>query len=763
MKLKNWMISAAAALPAIGTAQEQAERPNIMLILVDDMGFSDPGCFGGEIHTPNLDGMAQRGVRFTQFFNCGRSCPSRASLMTGLYAQQAGINGMGVNLNKESVTIPEILKEAGYRTAMTGKWHLSQTRGIGNREDQLQWTAHRNTFNNRPFAPIETYPCNRGFDEHWGTIWGVVNHFDPFSLIHNEEAIFTDSIPKDFYSTDFITDKTIDLIDDLSKKEEPFFMYVAYNAPHWPLHAKPEDIAKYEGRYDQGWEALQKERYKRMQKLGIASRKHTPLAPNESGTEWKDEKDKEMSANNMEVHAAMIDCVDQGIGRILQKLKETGEYDNTIVIFTSDNGASPENYGIGEFDRHGLTRSGEQVIHNAHEPGSELTYNYLGRGWAAAVNTPYRYWKAESFHGGTASAAIIQWPAGLKAKEGSIIHEPCHQIDVMPTCLELAGTTHPDTYKGMKTTPLTSEARSLVPLIKGEKWQEERTLFWEHENGKAVRKGHWKLTALRNGEWQLFDMRNDVSETNNVAAEHPETVRLLKGMWNNWAKGVGLRAEEDIPDTPKELVCHYSFDNNLQEASGNSSATANGTSFVKGKRGMALAFDGKDDYAELQLNSLINPKDTQFTLCAWVCTEQETDKEGRQEQVIMSQKDSNGTGRLWLSIRPDAPESTSMHYDNFMSGRPNAASAQSVRKGKWQHVSVVCNPADRSITYYINGKRNATVHTSAFENCLGDLRIGAHKAGKDFWCGKIDDLYLFKGILSPKEIQEVCKGKINIQ
>jgi hypothetical protein len=200
----------------------------------------------------------------------------------------------------------------------------------------------------------------------------------------------------------------------------------------------------------------------------------------------------------------------------------------------------------------------------------------------------------------------------------------------------------------------------------------------------------------------------------------------------------------------------------LSDSGSRTYATSKGTSFVKGKKGMALAFDGKGDYAELQLNSLINPKDTQFTLCAWVCTELKADKEGRQEQVIMSQKDSNGTGRLWLSIRPDAPESTSMHYDNFMGGRPNAASAQSVRKGKWQHVAVVCNPAERSITYYINGKQNATVHASAFENCIGDLRIGAHKVGKDFWCGKIDDLYVFRGLLTPKEIRLVRNGKLPI-
>lgn len=756
MKLKKWMIPLTATLPAAAMAQQPAERPNIMVILVDDMGYSDLGCFGGEINTPNLDGMAENGVRFTQFFNCGRSCPSRASLMTGMYAQQAGINGMGVSLSQDCVTIPEVLREAGYRTAMTGKWHLSLTRAIGSREEQTAWLAHQNNFNNRPFAPIETYPCNRGFEEHWGTIWGVVDHFDPFSLIHNEEAIYQDRIPEDFYSTDFITEKTIDLLDDFGKQEAPFFMYVAYNAPHWPLHAKPEDIAKYEGVYDEGWEKLQEQRYERMVKLGIANPKKTPLAPNESGSSWEKEQNKEMSANNMEVHAAMVDCVDQGVGRILQKLKDIGEYDNTIIIFTSDNGASPENYGIGEFDRNDMTRSGEKVVHNAQEPGSNLTYNYLGRGWAAAVNTPYRYWKAESFHGGIASAAIVQWPAGLKAKKGSIIHEPCHQIDVMPTCLELAETSHPETYKGREILPLADEARSLMPLLNGKKWSEERVLFWEHENGKAVRKGKWKLTALRNGEWQLFDMEKDISETKNVADKHPEIVVELQKMWNDWAEDVGLqRAGEKIADTSKEQVCHYTFDESLADESGRTTMTQQGGSFVKGKKGMALSFNGSGDFAELKLNGVINPQNTQFTICAWVYNE-ELGTDAAREEVILTQKDKEGVGRMLLYLYPGEQAT---HYGSFLGGRPNTSSADAVKRGEWHHIAVTYNPADRSITYYVDGKVDATVYAPPFEKTLGDIRIGSHKTTRNYWHGKLDDLYIFRGILSPKEIRRLRAGK----
>ena len=739
-----------------------------MVIMVDDMGYSDLGCFGGEIHTPNLDGLANNGMRFTQFFNAGRSCPSRAALMTGLYAQQAGIMAMGQSLNTECVTIPEVLKTAGYHTAMTGKWHLSLTQGIGNNADQMAWLSHQNTFNNRPFAPIETYPCNRGFDEHWGTIWGVVNHFDPFSLVHNEEPIYTDAIPSDFYSTDFITDKTIDLIDDLSAKEEPFFMYVAYNAPHWPLHAKPEDIKKYDGMYDEGWDVMREKRYARMVELGLISPEQTPVSRNESGRLWENETDKEFQAANMEVHAAMIDCVDQGVGRIIQKLKETGEYDNTIIIFSSDNGASSENYGIGEFDRHDRTRDGQMVTHDSRTPGDQLSYNYLGTGWAGAINTPFRYWKAESFHGGIAAPTIVHWPAGMKSGKGSIVNEPCHFIDIMPTCIALAGAEYPSTYNGHSIKPLAAEGRSLLPLISGEgEWNGERTLFWEHENGRAVRVGNWKMTSLRNGGWQLFDLSTDYSETNNVAAEYPDKVREMKTLWNNWAKSVGLKVEEEMADTEKELMFYYPFDGDLTDKSPNNyPLSSNGHSFAEGRFGQALSLNGNAQYLDFNTTSTVNTKDTQYTICAWVYDEETavptsgTAENGNffRDEILLAQKDHNGTGRILLYTRLETPQSggdTRMFFNNFLGNRHNPASDGSFRRGVWQHVGVVCNPVDRNVTYYIDGERDLTVATNAFEACQGGFRIGGHKNNKDYWHGKIDELYFFKGLLSAEEIRSI--------
>lgn len=767
-KSRQLLLSATAALPVVASAQAEDRRPNIMVIMVDDMGYSDLGCFGGEIHTPNLDGLANNGMRFTQFFNAGRSCPSRAALMTGLYAQQAGIMAMGQSLNTECVTIPEVLKTTGYHTAMTGKWHLSLTQGIGNNADQMAWLSHQNTFNNRPVAPIETYPCNRGFDEHWGTIWGVVNHFDPFSLVHNEEPIYTDAIPSDFYSTDFITDKTIDLIDDLSAKEEPFFMYVAYNAPHWPLHAKPEDIKKYDGMYDEGWDVMREKRYARMVELGLISPEQTPVSRNESGRLWENETDKEFQAANMEVHAAMIDCVDQGVGRIIQKLKETGEYDNTIIIFSSDNGASSENYGIGEFDRHDRTRDGQMVTHDSRTPGDQLSYNYLGTGWAGAINTPFRYWKAESFHGGIAAPTIVHWPAGMKSGKGSIVNEPCHFIDIMPTCIALAGAEYPSTYNGHSIKPLAAEGRSLLPLISGEgEWNGERTLFWEHENGRAVRVGNWKMTSLRNGGWQLFDLSTDYSETNNVAAEHPDKVREMKNLWNNWAKSVGLKVEEEMADTEKELLFYYPFDGDLTDKSPNNyPLSSNGHSFAEGRFGQALSLNGNAQYLDFNTTGTVNTKDTQYTICAWVYDEETavptsgTAENGNffRDEILLAQKDHNGTGRILLYTRLETPQSggdTRMFFNNFLGNRHNPASDGSFRRGVWQHVGVVCNPVDRNVTYYIDGERDLTVATNAFEACQGGFRIGGHKNNKDYWHGKIDELYFFKGLLSAEEIRSI--------
>ena len=412
------------------------ERPNIIVIMADDLGYSDLGCYGGEINTPHLDKLAQNGVRFTQFYNAARCCPTRASLLTGKYPHQVGMADNGNTLSPDAPTIAELLKDKGYRTGMAGKWHLSQTRPMDNEQEQLRWLSHQ--IGGRPFAPKATYPYQRGFDEHWGVIWGVVNFFDPFSLVHNGAPVTT--VPEDFYFTDFINDKSVEMIDQFNTSgEQPFFLYVAHTAPHWPLHALPEDIKKYRGSYDKGWEELRKNRYRGLVEKGIIDPKTAMPVANESGRKWEDCTEKEWEARHMEAHAAMVDRMDRGIGRIVDKLKEIGEYENTMIFFLSDNGASPERYPDPGFDRPGQTRNGEAILYeNYRIPGPENTWGYIGSAWAGAINAPFRYWKKESFEGGSCTPLIVHWPAGLEGKENTIHRGTGHIMDILPTCLDLA-------------------------------------------------------------------------------------------------------------------------------------------------------------------------------------------------------------------------------------------------------------------------------------------------------------------------------------
>lgn len=513
------------------------EKPNILLIMLDDMGYSDLGCYGGEIHTPNIDMLASQGVRFTQMHNAARCCPSRASLLTGHYPHTAGINGMGVNLSMNTPTIAEVLKENGYHTGMTGKWHLSQTKPVDDPAEQLQWLANRADYG--PFSPLENYPSNRGFEEHWGVIWGVVNFFDPFSLVHNETPIR--EVDDDFYMTDFITEKSIDLIDEYSKDDKPFFLYVAHTAPHWPLHARPGDIAKYKDTYTGGWDAIRQARYKRMIELNLIDSNTYKLPENSSGKKWEDCLEKEKESACMAVHAAMIDRVDQGIGDIIRKLKKTGQYNNTIILILSDNGASYERGYPPGFDRPGFTRDSTIIEYNSDHPGAETTWNYIGEAWASASNTPFRYWKMQSYEGGTATPLIVHWPDGLKGKENTINKTFAHVIDILPTCLNLAGANYPDTINGMKTIP--PVGKNMLPLLQGNSTTIHDTIYWEHERGKAIRTGDWKMSAMPGKNWELFNIEKDHTETDDLSSQYPEKVAQMNEAWENWADKLAIRHE----------------------------------------------------------------------------------------------------------------------------------------------------------------------------------------------------------------------------
>ncbi len=410
------------------------KRPNIVLILADDLGYSDIGCYGSEIATPNLDYLASNGMRFSRFYNTSRCCPTRASLLTGLYNHQAGIGEMTTNRNvpgyrgyltENAVTLAEVLKDAGYHTAMTGKWHVSNTIEQPTKEAQMQWLNHQAS--HPYFSPKEQYPTSRGFEKYFGNIWGVVDYFDPFSLVNGTEPV--KEVPQNYYHTDAINDTAVSYIKEFSKDDRPFFLYVAQTAPHWPVQALPEDIKKYEDTYKVGWDAIRGKRYKKMVDMKLIDPKNTPLSPRwQADLKWEDNPDKAWDARAMAVHAAMIDRMDQGIGRIIKALRETGELENTIILFLSDNGASPENcmqYGPG-FDRPGETRDGRKISYPVKKeviPGGQEVFASIGERWANVANTPYQYAKAQSYEGGVRTPMIAFWPAGIKSK-GSISNTP---------------------------------------------------------------------------------------------------------------------------------------------------------------------------------------------------------------------------------------------------------------------------------------------------------------------------------------------------
>jgi arylsulfatase A-like enzyme len=515
---------AAAALLAFltGTSEPraaEAKAPNIVLILADDLGYSDLGCYGGEIETPHLDGLASRGVRFTQFYNCARCCPTRASLLTGLYPHRAGVGSMNHantapgyqgGIHDQCVTLGDVLRSARYGTYMTGKWHVN-----------LQKEMYRHK---------ENWPRQRGFDRFYGTLLGYGSFFRPESLVRGNRRVDLAKLPEDFYYTDAISDTTVEFIDEHLKKspERPFFCYVAYTAPHWPLHAKGEDIERYAGAYSAGWDEIRKARHERMKKLGVIAEDSKLTKRDARVPAWEelDPQQQAMAARKMAVYAAMVDSMDQGIGRILAKLRATDELDNTLILFLSDNGGCPENGPFG-WDRQ--AKSLEKI-------GSSESHSSYGFGWSNVSNTPFREHKHWAHEGGTRAPMIVSWPARLEGENG-LRSQAGHVIDVMPTFMEAAGADYPQRVEGREIYPY--QGTSLLPALAGRPIERE-ALFWEHETNCAVRTGNWKLVAKeRNGPddpWELYDMEADPTETTNLAAEHPAKVAELAAMWNAWAE-----------------------------------------------------------------------------------------------------------------------------------------------------------------------------------------------------------------------------------
>jgi len=510
--------------------------------MFDDMGFSDLGSYGGEIDTPHVDSLAQNGLRFTRFYNAAKCSPTRASLLTGLYPHQVNMGRNGQSLGHSGATIAELLGDAGYQTAIAGKWHLSVMDLMRPESRQLTWLNHQGFFE-KPFAPLDTYPVNRGFDRHYGTIWGVVNYFEPFSLVEGTEPIRARDLPDDYYITDALSRRAASYVRDMTKRDEPFFLYMAHYAPHWPLHAPEQTIAKYEGVYDDGWRALRRQRYKRMKQMGLIDSERYPLpALMDGGKKWDalSAEQRALEARRMAVHAAMVDRADQGVGRVLSALKETGAFENTVIFVLSDNGASPERWTKPGIDRPSRTAAGDKIRYDpgTFTPGPATTWGYIGTPWANAANTPFRYWKGEAFQGGNHTPLIVHWPNGLEQTPGSLTRQPGHVIDLMPTALDLANVAYPKNDNGHALKDL--EGSSLLPILKGKQRPPHDALFFEFAGGKAIIDGGWKAVQPRGGDrWRLYHLAEKRTEIHDLATQHPDRLRQLRGRWRQWADRVG--------------------------------------------------------------------------------------------------------------------------------------------------------------------------------------------------------------------------------
>lgn len=470
------------------------EKPNVIVIMADDLGYSDLSCYGSEIETPHIDQLAMEGVRFTGFKNTARCAPSRATLLTGRYQHSVGVGKMTANdferpgyrgqLSTEAPTLAEIFKYQGYGTGMVGKWHL---------------TIHDKSSKQKPL-----YPCDRGFDHFYGTWWGAKDYFKPQFMMKNHEHIDENTpYPDDFYLTHALSVSALEYVESQHAQSKPFFLYLAHYAPHAPIQAPEDRIEKCRERYKEGFVKLQQERFERQKKLGVAPQNAILI---DQTNKWNqlNEKQKETWVNTMATYAAMIEIMDDGIGQLINVLKKNGQYENTLIMFLSDNGSTPERKNAGaDF-------------------------------CAPLSNTPFSGVKAQALEGGISSPFIVSWPKKFDKLSGQIRHGHCHIMDVLPTCLEATGINFPTFFNG--TTPVKPDGVSLMAAVKG-KAIEKRPFFWEHGRSCAVYKDGWKLVANKSPKpWKLFDLNNDPAEQADLSKQHPERADSLKTLWEQWGE-----------------------------------------------------------------------------------------------------------------------------------------------------------------------------------------------------------------------------------
>jgi len=499
------------------------------------MGYSDIGCFGGEMRTPNIDSLAASGVRFTHFHNGARCCPSRASLLTGLYPHQAGVGDMmndgGVpgyrgDLSPSSVTLAEVLKEAGYGTYGCGKWHVSRFF--------------------EPEGPRTNWPIQRGFDRYFGTLNGAGSYFEPQTVILDNDPVF--DLGEGFYYTDAIADHAVTFLRQHgdTTPDRPFFLYSAFTAAHWPLHAPEEEVQRVAGRFDAGWDALRKARHARMLEMGIVDPRWSLTDRDRRVPAWEEAPNHAWEVRRMEVYAAQVEILDRAIGRILEEVDRQGVRESTLILFLSDNGGCAEelntegwfNYILRGRERVGreTTLDGKPMrVGNFPEvlPGPYDTYQSYGVPWANVSNTPFRLYKSFTHEGGVATPLLASWPAAISAS-GELRHQVGFLPDLMATVVDISGATYPTVYGDREITPM--EGASLVPAFGGEAL-DRGAIFFEHEGSRAVLEGRWKLVARgARGPWELYDMETDRTETADLSGRYPGEVERLASLWQAWAE-----------------------------------------------------------------------------------------------------------------------------------------------------------------------------------------------------------------------------------
>lgn len=518
------------------TDTDSTVRPNVVLVLVDDMGFADLGVTGSEIKTPNIDKLAGNGALLTAMYNCARCCPTRASLLTGLYPHNAGVGHMGANLGtaayqgflrNDSATIAEVLRESGYRTLMSGKWHVA---GDFVAREIDSW---------RIGDVDHPTPRQRGFDRFYGIVDGATSFFSPHYMLEDDSRV--EVVPDEFYFTDAITDKAITMVEEAVNDEMPFFLYLAHAAPHWPLHAPAEDIARYDDVYNKGWDEIRTARHEEMNGRRILQN-NWQISPRDNDVmPWGDVQFPDWEASKMAVYAAMVDRMDQSIGRMVSALERLDQLDNTLILFLSDNGGCAEFMAEDGWAQYypDVTHDGQAVtmgnVPNLR-PGDQSTFQSYDKPWANVSNAPFRSYKHFVHEGGISTPLIAHWPNSIK--QPMVAHAACHVVDVLPTILAATGCSYVSELGGHEIQPLQGE--SFLDLILAKDWEREQPIYFEHEGNSAIRLANFKLVKKHGEAWELYDMEADRTELNNLVGKNAPMERAMLNQYNDWASKTGV-------------------------------------------------------------------------------------------------------------------------------------------------------------------------------------------------------------------------------